>query len=76
MKNPQKQKKTVTADKGQTISRPPCLTVTVTRFFIVFLILGAARPTTSAALFPQSVKLVRDIKPQFGLFVLLFYHST
>lgn len=28
-----KQKKTVTADKGQTISRPSCLTVTVTRIF-------------------------------------------
>ena len=64
----------MTADKGQTISRPSCLTVTATRFFVVFFILGAARPTTSAALFPQSVKSVRDMKPNLGLFVLLFYH--
>ena len=38
-KIPQKQKKTVTADKVQTINRPHCLTVTVTRFFVVLRLL-------------------------------------
>ena len=56
----------MTADKVQTISRPSCLTVTVTRFFVVSRLL-------SAALFPQSVKLIRDIKRR-RLFVLSFYH--
>ena len=53
----------MTADRGQTISRPSCLTVTVTRFFIVSDYFRGTIPTV--------IKLVRDIK---RLFVLLFYH--
>lgn len=49
----EKQKKTVTADKGQTIARLSCLTVTVTRLFRQFFGLGLC-PTTPAGLFPQS----------------------
>ena len=49
----EKQKKTVTADKGQTISRLSCLTVTVTRIFRQFFGLGLC-PTTPAGFFPQS----------------------
>ena len=57
----------MTADKGQTISRLSCLTVTVTRFFVLRLL--------SAALFPQSenISYFRDMK-RFRLFVLSFYH--
>ena len=48
-----KTKKTVTADKGQTISRLSCLTVTVTRIFRQFVGFGLS-PTTPAGFFPQS----------------------
>ena len=51
-----KNKKDRDADKVQTISRPLCLTVTVTRLFI------GCFPITSAGFFPQS-KNIRDMKP-------------
>ena len=59
----------MTADRGQTISRPSCLTVTVTRLF-------RRLATTSAALFPQSenISYFRDIKPFSAC--LCFYSTT
>ena len=65
-----KQKKTVTADKGQTISRPSCLTVTVTRIFHRLFRYIDFCPTTSAGTFPTIRNtFFRDMK-RFRLFVL------
>ena len=71
----ERQKKTVTADKGQTISRPSCLTVTVTRIFHRFTSLHWLSPDYFRWHFSHSQNtFLRDMKPQFGLFVLTFYH--
>lgn len=67
-------KKTVSADKGQTISRPSCLTVTVTRIFHRFTSLHWLTPDYFRWHFSHSQNtFFRDMK-RLRLFVLLFYH--
>ena len=69
-----KNKKTVAADKGQTISRPSCLTVTVTRIFHRFASLHWLTPDYFRWHFSHSQNtFFRDMK-RLRLFVLLFYH--
>ena len=73
-KIPERQKKTVTADKVQTISRPHCLTVTVTRIFHRFTSLHWLSPDYFRWHFSHSQNtFFRDMK-RSRLFVLLFYH--
>ena len=70
----ERQKKTVTADKGQTISRLSCLTVTVTRIFHRFTSLHWLSPDYFRWHFSHSQNtFFRDMKRP-RLFVLLFYH--
>ena len=70
----EKTKKTVAADKGQTISRPSCLTVTVTRIFHRFTSLHWLTPDYFRWHFSHSQNtFFRDMK-RLRLFVLLFYH--
>lgn len=64
----------MTADKGQTISRPSCLTVTVTRIFHRFTSLHWLTPDYFRWHFSHSQNtFFRDMK-RSRLFVLLFYH--
>ena len=64
----------MTADKGQTISRPSCLTVTVTRIFHRFTSLHWLSPDYFRWHFSHSQNtFFRDMK-RSRLFVLLFYH--
>ena len=74
LKNFRKTKKTVTADKVQTIARPSCLTVTVTRIFHRFTSLHWLSPDYFRWHFSHSQNtFFRDMK-RLRLFVLLFYH--